>query len=197
MTQSRTNGELISAAKHLAYEIKMLLHLAHELEHYSDQEDGKATPQEKIVHSNALLESFCIHARSLHHFLFKKPGDPGTHRNDVFAVDYISDWDRHTPDVITEWMKPINWRVAHLSYERLCVGEGDDKWPTGEIAQAFKDVLNNFWVNAPDDKLDSKAKECKLTVPKTRIEVGTYCSTASVRDVMVIGYAASVDPSLP
>jgi hypothetical protein len=93
---------------------------------------------------NALIESFTIHVRALHDFLYAEP------RGDVAsAADYFpaGDWPEirpPEPEILREARRRTGKEIAHLTYARL-ERDGDGKlWPHDEIVAALRLCLFRF-----------------------------------------------------
>ena len=108
----------VEGLSHLKYEIEMLD------ETYSKL--SKAINDSVIV--NALVESFCIHARLLHEFLVKKKAAG-------YAVDY---WPSND-DTITVLIETVNEQIAHPQFDKRHVEPS--KMMNGEKRLALYEFL--------------------------------------------------------
>jgi hypothetical protein len=107
---------------------------------------------------NALIESFTIHVRGLHDFLYATPkGD------DVSAADWFpgreEEWARlrgPEPAVLIEARRRTGKEIAHLTYARL-ERAGDGKlWPHQEIVDALGTGIFRFYTNVDRDLVCDK-----------------------------------------
>jgi hypothetical protein len=96
--------------------------------------------------SDALLESFSIHARALLQFFF--PINPKA--DDVLAEDYFAgteEWERlrgPQPHALEQVNRRVGKEVAHLTYARLGISEEAKQWRILEITEALTDVAKRF-----------------------------------------------------
>lgn len=103
--------KLQSASDDVQYELWMLFEVTSEL-----VANAAVHNERNPFMYNALIESFCIHARNLLHFLYGK-----RQRDDVMAEDFIPNWSDVRP-VIPSSLQTIRNQVskhaAHLTYSR-------------------------------------------------------------------------------
>ncbi len=135
-TTKRSREDLQGILEHLGYETAMLQHAAEYLE---TQEPGTSR---YFAH----LESFCVHARNLMHFLYPEKAKD----NDVLAQDFFEDrefWKRSRPKqpkLLKDARDRMNIKVAHLSYHRLRKSGEEKKWLFGEICGKIERILAAF-----------------------------------------------------
>jgi hypothetical protein len=140
----KTTKELIDAAPHIDYEIRMMTESASELQ--------ARTPEPTVVY-NALLESFLVHARGLIAFLF--PERWANRMDDIAATDYYRDWpnDRTKESPAFEDLyERIGKEIAHLTYRRAT--SPTSGWRFLEIATEIQEVFDAFLLLVPDSSLD-------------------------------------------
>ena len=104
---------------------------------------------EAIMRSNAYLEALIIHTRNLYDF-FKStiPKDKtGTRiHDDVFAVDFVSDWQAPSKAMATlrELIQSTNKRTHHITAYRQRVPKTDDSKQLEEIYSIVADLWDQF-----------------------------------------------------
>jgi hypothetical protein len=129
--------------EYLPYEIDMLRLTHKQLESCRAQENQESDSQ-KVIRL-ALIESFCVHARSLIHFFSNARGMP----TDSFASDFIDGW-KTGLDVEDEPLKSIRYRlnkqVFHLTKDRTIVqGKKFNMGSDGtEILRLLELEIDNF-----------------------------------------------------
>jgi hypothetical protein len=144
----RTEEVLKRASAHLHYELWMLTCTANGLG------SGIATGGWL---SNALLESFVVHVRSLSDFLYAEAKKP----DDVLAGDYLptGQWVKVRPPE-SELLKRARVRahkeIVHLTYERLNVTPDTKPWAFVEIAKAIHSVFEVFSQHVPKHLLSEE-----------------------------------------
>lgn len=140
MSESRKKRdvqELRDASEHLFYELWMLDRVANLLALGAFGEGAM---------TNALLESFTMHARALFQFFFPK----APRHDDVLAEDYFGGRDAWeavrgtTPVALSQVDVRVGKEVAHLTYARLSVTEEAKGWKILEIAAALSEVAAVF-----------------------------------------------------
>ena len=140
----RPDSELQAAAVHLNYEIDMMTRVFQAL-----TTRGQATPQWL---TNALLESFVIHFRSLSDVFY--PGN-NCKVDDVLAGDFFDDptsWDNLRPTLSEEFVTArgrVNKEIAHLTYARLSVLEEAKAWNITSLGEEMARVISAFSSAAP------------------------------------------------
>jgi hypothetical protein len=145
----RAPADLRDASEHLFYELWMLDSVARIL---ALGALGQGTV------SNALLESFSIHARALLQFFF--PLSPKS--DDVLAEDYFSGtvaWETvrgPQPEALNQVNRRVGKEVAHLTYTRLGLSEEAKQWRILEVSQALSDVAMRFRTNVKPELLSPK-----------------------------------------
>lgn len=153
----RPDAELRAFADtHLLYEIRMVGALPAAIV----QRNAMTVGDGGDAVSNALLESFAVHARSLIDFFFRQqPQFP----DDALARDYFYE-DRGawplpplTPHLAR--VKPrVNKEIAHLTYGRMLVSEEARQWQFEKIANDLAAVLGNFVRAVSDHRVGSDFK---------------------------------------
>ena len=91
-----------------------------------------------ITLRRALVESFAVHARNLHHFLW----GPGADSDNVLAKDYFrgTGWSTPEPEPLHGLRKEVSRYIAHISYRRPPHGM-EKRWPltiANEIYQCMQ-----------------------------------------------------------
>jgi hypothetical protein len=136
---SRPDSELRAAAVHLNYEIDMMTRVFQAL-----ITRGPETPQWL---TNALLESFVVHFRSLSDVFY--PGS-NVKVDDVLASDFFDDpasWDKLRPTLSEEFATArgrANKEIAHLTYARLSVLEEAKAWNIAALGEEMERVISTF-----------------------------------------------------
>jgi hypothetical protein len=139
-----TAAQRLDVARHLRYELRMLW----------DSGNALAGLHSQTI-SNALVESFALHARNLIDFYYATP-----QQDDVVAEHFFSDpaaWARVRPTKTTTLdgaKTRANKEVSHLTYTRLSVSADKKGWPTDEIIRDLDAVLRVFCTEAdllPED----------------------------------------------
>lgn len=151
--EKQTDQVLQAASEHLLYEISMLRWTTDAL---AVTNLGRPTPP--LVYMNALLESFCLHARNLLDFLYPKQPRP----DDMIAPDFFDDPDEWSPPDLTPLLGTVRGRagkeLAHLTYQRLAVTKEGKSWQYGKILAELSDVLGKFMISVPPDRFDDDFK---------------------------------------
>ena len=129
----RSESQLRNAARHVAYEIDMLLYTARSLGSlYSSPPSGLSEPQQNVA-----LESFLLHFRNLRAFLC--PSLQATGVDDVIAGDFLhrsEAIDVGDAAALAADKQRLDRMLAHLSYSRdKYIAAGDAGWPI-EIGRA-------------------------------------------------------------
>jgi hypothetical protein len=107
---------------------------------------------------NAFVESFTIHVRGLHDFLFATPRD-----DDASAADWFpgaeAEWLEARgpePEVLRTARRRTGKEIAHITYARL---EGDGKlWPHKDIIEALRTPLFRFLDRVDQSRVSSVFK---------------------------------------
>ena len=123
VSQNPSDEELLS--HHLRYELEMLVETRKLL----------ASPQDTVV-GNALIESFCVHARVLIEF-FRKPNGASK-----YADSGYKSFSKATKTSLKEWQQKLNNQVAHLLDCRTA--DDSQKLGTPEREQIFVALMNEF-----------------------------------------------------
>jgi hypothetical protein len=167
-----TAEKLRKNREHLKYEIDMLC--ATLFYHLSHTEDIFATTESaaKLIYSpldsentewlikNAVFESFGIHLRSLHHFIY----NIRIKDEDIVAGDYFDDpsrWEKNLPEKsnFTDDIEKVNKEIAHLTEHRLDKTPESKKWLILPIAKKIAEPLLKFIELAPSEFVDPSLKE--------------------------------------
>jgi len=147
---TRTPEELLEAAKHVTYEIKMLVFAADHLGHGHSCPPTKPSGNEKHM----ALESFLLHFRNLRAFLC--PSLQCVYREDILAGDFYESPRREdvvAPERLARDVERLNGMLAHLSYERRSyTAAGPYNWKTTEMAAAAVEELRAFLATLPPDR---------------------------------------------
>lgn len=99
-------------------------------------------PADRIV-NNALIESFCVHARQLLEFLNNKQGAPvADFVNANFQLQHITKLDN-------DLVQKLNTQIAHITYRRTDqqknkINQADRKTLLDEIIAEMRNVANNL-----------------------------------------------------
>jgi hypothetical protein len=91
----------------------------------------------------ALVESFTVHARALHHFLWPQGR---LEDRDVLAQDYFTagTWTRPAhPPLLEDLRDQVATFIVHISYDRPNPG-GEKQWPVVAMALEFDDLMAKF-----------------------------------------------------
>jgi hypothetical protein len=137
MPLARSPSELREASSHVWYEIWMALSVAQVL---SSPLFGPG------VCTNASLESFTLHARTLVGFFFGGKTNPA----DMVASDFFDEprkWQRlrGKKDPVLMLVGPrVGKEIAHLSYDRLGVTPEAKAWDVPAIAKAIRSLADTF-----------------------------------------------------
>ena len=166
--QSRSEQELRDASNDLYYELWMFLKLA----------SGLATGVfGESVLSNALLESFAIHAKVLLDFLYNDNLDQG----ELSALDYVPNSEHwiHARPRKTALLRRVEADVRHraakeigrLTYDRRLGAPEKTPWPFMRIAKEVNDAVDIFLALVPERLLGPRWKEA-LEQRKTQEAIG-------------------------
>ncbi len=137
--RSRNEDELRAASDHLHYEIQMLRGTMTLL---ATQALGES------VLSNALIESFTIHARALIHFLYPSGQVVDS---DVLAEDFFDNserWLATRPEEPTAFGRArgrVNKEIAHLTYDRQLVTPELKGWDLSPLATRSLKSSKSSW----------------------------------------------------
>jgi hypothetical protein len=139
----RAEQELQGAAKHVKYEVAMLLYAAEHLGGFHSSPMATPTGTEK----NMALESFLLHVRNLRAFLYPSLQPVGN--DDVVASDFLGErWARDIgddPGVLASDKQRLNRMLAHLSYSREeFIAAGDHGWEVAQMAVAILQQMDAF-----------------------------------------------------
>lgn len=126
--------------EHYVYEINMLWETnqrlgASELDDQAislEQDAGRARHLQTI--KNALIESFCVHARSLLDFYEKSPGG-----DDVVAAEFVKSSSFSAYTLSTNVRSKINKQIAHLTKKR----EGASKLDASDREDLLSVIYSN------------------------------------------------------
>ena len=151
--KQRDDSKLRDVSEHLLYEIQMLFGTVEALA----TSDCPTDPKNKIIH-NALLDSFAIHSRALLYFLYPTNPQP----DDVIAKDFFdnsSEWVEEQSECLKPIRKPINKRVAHLTYYRLNVKPKEKAWQYTNIADEIGKTLSKFLHKVPPSRVGKSFRD--------------------------------------
>jgi len=145
------------AREHLVYEVGMLMYT-------SEQLAARHAAGTRDRGSNALLESFVVHARCLSDFLWRSRTQ-ANHEYDAFAEDFCADgvWGRVCPawppalDEAAKRQRPGR-EIAHLSYHRLSVPAAEKDWPVGRITVEIAGAVDVLRAHAMPARLDEETR---------------------------------------
>ena len=128
------------AEEHLAYEVNMLLGSAHVL----------VQPNNPQFLTNAFVECFTIHLRTLVDFLW----EPARRADDAIAQDFFisaNAWENIRP-IFPVDLEPVRGRtgkeIAHLTYARVVITPETKKWNVTRMTEAIVPVIRLFIANA-------------------------------------------------
>lgn len=179
MRRGKNNDELKTASDHLHYEIQMLRGTMALL---ASGAIGTS------VLSNALIESFTIHARALMDFLYTKQSK----ESDVLADDFFNDasttWMAVRPDEPSAFSAArgrVNKEIAHITYDRQLVIPELKGWDFITLGNAILEVVKVFLRNVPRHLLGSRwqqaCMECgndiSMAAPPVVVKYKTDVST--------------------
>lgn len=143
--------------EHLPYEIEMLRDTYRAL---------AATPPPTDVSKNALIKSFCVHARSLIKFFANKPGRRGDAIAGDFTADFVERLNLNTEPLKSLWRK-LNKQIFHLTKVRTIVDA--DKFDPGTdgtiILQEIEQELQKFQNCLTPDFRHFRCKTSPPSVP--------------------------------
>lgn len=175
----RTDDELRAASDHLYYEIQMLRGTMALL--------ATGTNGQSVL-SNALIESFTIHARALMHFLYPL-GRPQP--SDVLAENFFDagDWMAMRPDepaVFGTARGRVNKEIAHLTYDRQLVTPELKGWDFVTLGNAILEIMQTFLRAMPQRLLGIRWQQ-----------VGTECSSDTSMAPLQVAGKYKTDVSTP
>lgn len=140
-TRKRTPQDLRNAAKHVTYEIEMLIFAGSELGGWHSSPMSKPTGN----YENMALESFLLHFRNLRSFLC--PTLQKICHDDIWANAFLG---RSKPDVadarkLSTDKRRLDKMLAHLSYSREPFIEArEDAWPVARMSIEILEQLEIF-----------------------------------------------------
>jgi len=148
----------------LLYEVEMMAGLADRIARTRTllevrwPNDDLSRQLHDLAGRNADIESFGIHARVLWCFLFADRRLP----TDVVARDFFDsdplwrDVDLASPPALDGIRLRVGQGVAHLTY--VGAQQLDEQWAVGSMWTAFTPVLNAFFDQASEGRLDAKVR---------------------------------------
>ena len=147
-----TDAELRdNSLKHLYYELWMLRETAGRLLH-----DNRI--HRDLVIKNAMVESFCVHARAVAAFLY--PEKFASRDGDITATDYVTDspkWratrGEQLPEVLLDLKERTGKEIAHLTSDRKEYDDPGKEWPTAQIVDTLLALLKVFVQHVPRERL--------------------------------------------
>lgn len=145
-----TGDDLRALSEHVLYEIEMLFRSAELLELHVTRDDFELP----WAINMAQIESFAIHARALHDFLFQERGQAGK-KTDGFAADYfeVGRWRslRRPPETTLDPVREqVGQQIAHISYNRATLSEEAKQWRFAQIAASIGRPLRVFLEHVPE-----------------------------------------------
>ncbi|MHC2067587.1 hypothetical protein ACYFX5_08945 [Bremerella sp. T1] len=90
---------------------------------------------------NIHLESFLLHFRQLRDFFY---GIKNPHRDDLFATDFITDWDEECPSFIADLRGKLNASLAHISTQRSQYMPPNDDWELEKMTAMLRKTIDKF-----------------------------------------------------
>ena len=158
--KKRPDSELRRASGHLYYEIEMFAGCAQVL--------AKGAYKDRTV-TNALLESFTIHARAILDFLYARES---ARKENVIAEDFFDEpslWHSVRPRktrLLSSIHKRVGKEIAHLTYTRQKVTPEAKKWYYLRIHDDVFEVLKLFLEKVPQSRLDQRLLELGQTTTR-------------------------------
>jgi hypothetical protein len=171
--------------RHLPYEINMLRGTFKQLKQIDDNGGvPKEAPIAQKVVRNALIEAFCIHARSLIDFLTNrsdpKAGDGATAAE--FAPNFTSDLDVSV-DPLKSIRTKLNKEIFHLTKKRPDTGQFDVSTDGIELLRLLEADIKRF-----QSELDKGEPVFKYVIPPLENVPGLrfQTSTTSTSSELII-----------
>ncbi len=170
------------AAEHLMYEVETLVFVVLEL---GKELGGMLT--------NALLESFVVHARCLSEFLWHDRREQNP--KDAFASDFCrsGEWEKARGPLPRAALEDVRDRqrfgreVMHLTYQRID-GAGEEKeWPCGEVLMEIATALEKLAEVALIDRLGART-QASLSTLRLSLDEGQIEEALNVRAIRAGGY---------
>lgn len=152
--REKNDDDLKAASDHLHYEIQMLRGTMALL--------ASGAIGTSIL-SNALIESFTIHARALMDFLYPKQSK----ESDVLAEDFFDDantWVATRPDEPPAFGTArgrVNKEIAHITYDRQLVTPELKGWGFITLGNAILEVVQVFLRTVPRHLLGSRWQQAR------------------------------------
>jgi hypothetical protein len=171
MRRNRTDNELEAAAKHVRYEIRMLVHSSRIL---GAVHGSPAVMDLQGDDRNMALESFLIHYRNLRAFLC--PSLQPTGDDDILASDFLDAVIARNVVETTKLetdKKRLNKTLAHLTYSRnQYIEPADYQWETGAMSIDMLDELENFVGLLQPDRAQWFPRAAELASWKSEVRWG-------------------------
>ena len=151
MTRIRKDNDLEAAARHVSYEIRMIVISSKGLGGYHSSPQSIGDDEK-----NLRLEAFLLHFRNLHAFLY--PSRHPIKEDDVFGSDFL---EKEKPEDIggdTSWFnkdeqRRLNKMLAHISYERSkYISSGRPGWNVAILLRSIVADLETFLAKLPAEK---------------------------------------------
>ena len=148
-----TDAELRdNSLKHLYYELWMLRETAGRLLH-----DNRI--HRDLVIKNAMVESFCVHARAVAAFLY--PEKFASRDGDVTATDYVTELPKwratrgeQLPEILLDLKERTGKEIAHLTSDRKEYDDPGKEWPTMTgLSLKLRGSMLKFWVRPNSGEL--------------------------------------------
>lgn len=164
---SRSPDELRRASVHVFHELEMLLGIP-----------LRMARRPEDVTKWALLESFLIHARALHHFLWPagRKDDDDVLARDFFGGTWPNAPAEPTSAAMVKLRDDANKYIAHVSYRRPDPG-GEKEWDITGIADEFRASFDCFRADVPSTLLDDRWRKVLPGRPNVPI-VGSTTNAA-------------------
>ena len=140
---SRTKDELVAASEHIHLDLSTAVGVSRHMAR-SRKVDPALHNQHVTMVYNALMASVTMAVRSLVGFGYGLGAQKNT---DIFAADYVTDWENVRPDLdptLKEVFDRASKEVAHLSFSRGLLGDGQRGWNYFKIYNAIVPLHNAF-----------------------------------------------------
>lgn len=143
----RSDEQLREAAKHVFYELSVLIYAAEHLG--GSHSSPMSTPSDNDL--NVALDSFLLHFRNLRAFLCPSIGP--FRDDDILASDFLKEpreRDFGDPNALTVDKDRIDKMLAHISYDRDdYIAKGNGAWAVARIAATVLRQFDLFLASLP------------------------------------------------
>lgn len=139
----RTDAVLKEASRHVIFEWVQILHNTDFVNGIASGRFAPVEASKMTALKNALVESFTVHARSLHHFFHSSNAS----KDDVLAEHFIPGWATTVipwPTTLDEMKFRVNKQIAHLTYSRLEFSAAEAIWPGDAIVHELEVRIIRF-----------------------------------------------------